>query len=83
MALSQMPVAGKAFGTPIGTPAWKDTLTYGIVATEDRMIHPDLQRWMYQRAKAHVTEVKSSHVVFLSHPDAVTKVIEEAARSAT
>jgi hypothetical protein len=35
----------------------------------------------YQRAKAHVTEVKSSHVPFLSQPRAVAKVIEEAARN--
>jgi pimeloyl-ACP methyl ester carboxylesterase len=80
MALSQMPVAGKAFGTPINAPAWKEKPTYAIVATDDRMINPELQRWMYQRAKAHVTEVKSSHVVFLSQPQAVAKVIEAAAR---
>jgi pimeloyl-ACP methyl ester carboxylesterase len=82
MALSQMPVAGKAFGTPIDAPAWKDKPTYAIVATQDRMISPELERSMYRRAKARVTEVKSSHVVFLSHPRAVAKVIEEAARNA-
>jgi pimeloyl-ACP methyl ester carboxylesterase len=82
MALSQMPVAGKAFGTPIDAPAWKDKPTYAIVSTQDRMISPELERSMYRRAKAHVTEVKSSHVVFLSHPRVVAKVIEEAARNA-
>ena len=82
MALSQMPVAGKAYGTPISAPAWKGKPTYAIVATEDRMINPELQRWMYQRAKAHITEVKSSHVVFMSQPKVVAKVIEEAARNA-
>ena len=65
LALSQMPVASKAFGTPISAPAWKAKPTYGIVATEDRMINPDLERMMYKRAKALVTEVKGSHVVFL------------------
>jgi pimeloyl-ACP methyl ester carboxylesterase len=82
MALSQMPVAGKAFGTPITAPAWKDKPTYAIVATDDRMISPELERSMYLRAKAHVTELKSSHVVFLSQPQAVAKVIEEAAGDA-
>jgi pimeloyl-ACP methyl ester carboxylesterase len=81
MALSQVPVAGKAFGTAITTPAWKDKPTYAIVATQDRMINPELERSMYQRAKAHVTEIKSSHVVFLSQPQAVANVIEEAARN--
>ncbi len=83
LALSQMPVAGKAFGTPISAPAWKAKPTYGIVATQDRMIHPDLERMMYKRAKAHVTEIKGSHVVFLSQPRAVADVIEEAARTAS
>jgi pimeloyl-ACP methyl ester carboxylesterase len=82
MALSQMPVAGKAFGTPIKAPAWKERSTYAIVATQDRMIDPELERSMYQRAKAHVTEIQSSHVVLLSQPHAVAKVIEDAARNA-
>jgi pimeloyl-ACP methyl ester carboxylesterase len=81
MALSQMPVAGKAFGTAISAPAWKGKLTYAIVATQDRMISPELERQMYQRAGAQVTEVKSSHVVFLSHPRAVVTVIEAAANN--
>jgi pimeloyl-ACP methyl ester carboxylesterase len=82
MAVSQMPVSGKAFGTPITSPAWKNKPTYAIVATQDRMISPELERAMYKRANAHVTEIESSHVVFLSHPRAVAKVIEEAARGA-
>jgi pimeloyl-ACP methyl ester carboxylesterase len=82
MALSQMPVAGKAFGTPITDPAWKSKPSYAIVATQDRMINPDLERSMYQRAKSHVTELKGSHVIFISQPAAVAKVIEAAAKNA-
>jgi pimeloyl-ACP methyl ester carboxylesterase len=81
LALSQMPVAGKAFSTPIAQPAWKTKPSYAIVATQDRMISPDLERMMYKRAKAHVTEVKASHAVFISEPRAVAKVIEDAARN--
>ncbi len=82
MALSQMPVAGKAFGTPITNPAWKSKPSAAIVATEDRMINPELERSMYQRAKSKVTELKGSHVIFISQPAAVAKVIEAAAKSA-
>jgi pimeloyl-ACP methyl ester carboxylesterase len=82
MALSQMPVAGKVFGTPIKAPAWKEKRTYAIVATEDRMINPDLERFMYKRANASVTEIKGSHVVFISQPHAVANVIETAAHDA-
>lgn len=45
----------------------------------DRTINPDLERWMAARAKAKLTEVPgASHTVFLSHPDIVVSVIEEA-----
>ena len=43
------------------------------------MINPDLERSMYRRAKAHVTEIKARHAVFRSEPRAVADVIEEAA----
>jgi pimeloyl-ACP methyl ester carboxylesterase len=82
MANSQMPVAATAFGTPIGTPAWKSKRSYAIVATQDRVINPELERSMYKRANAHITEINSSHVVFLTQPRAVATVIEEAALSA-
>jgi len=50
-----------------------------MVATKDRTINPELERWMYKRANAKVTEVDSSHVIMISHPDKVVAVIEEAA----
>ena len=77
-----MPASGKAFGTPITAPAWKSKPSYGIVATEDRMINPELERTMYTRAHARITEIKGSHAVFISQPRAVANVIEEAARAA-
>ena len=47
---------------------------------QDKAINPDLQRFMDTRAGARVTEVDASHAVMLSRPDAVTKIIEQAAR---
>jgi pimeloyl-ACP methyl ester carboxylesterase len=82
MAISQMPINGSILGTPITAPAWKTKPSYGIVATEDRMINPDLERSMYKRAGAKVTEIKGSHAIFFSQPRAVANVIEQAARSA-
>lgn len=82
MAISQMPVNSKAFGTPIKAPAWKTKPTYAVVATQDRIINPDLERSMYKRANAHVTELKGSHSVFISQARAVAGVIEQAARDA-
>lgn len=81
MAASQVPVTSAAFAAGAWTAAWHDKPSYGIVATEDRALNPDLQRWMYKRAGAKVTEIKASHAVYISQPEAVAQVIEEAARN--
>jgi pimeloyl-ACP methyl ester carboxylesterase len=80
MALSQVPWNAKIVKTPITAPAWKTKPSYGIVARQDRMINPDLERAMYAHAKAKVTEIDGSHAVFISKPRAVADVIEQAAR---
>ncbi len=81
MAISQVPINGSILGTPITAPAWKTKPSYGIVATQDRMINPDLERKMYKRAGAKVTEIVGSHAVFISKPNDVARVIERAAKA--
>jgi pimeloyl-ACP methyl ester carboxylesterase len=81
MAISQMSINGQIWGTPIGAPAWRNKPSFAIVATADRMINPELQRAMYQRAGSMVTEVDASHSVFRSQPQAVVDVIRAAAAS--
>jgi hypothetical protein len=46
------------------------------------MIRPDAQRKMSKRAGATVVEVKGSHAVYVSQPQAVAHVIEQAAPTA-
>lgn len=65
----------KGFLTPITKAAWRDKPSYGIVATEDKSINPDIERAMYKRSNSKITEIKGSHVVFISQPEAVAKVI--------
>ena len=79
MAISQVPINGAIVGAPIAAPAWKTKPSYGVVATQDRMINPDLERSMYKRAGAKVTEIKGSHAVFISNPNEVARLIERAA----
>ena len=81
MALSQVPVSAKAITAVIQSPAWKTKPSYAIVATQDHAINPDLERSMYSRSHSRTTEIESSHAVYISHPRAVAKVIEEAAKS--
>jgi len=82
MAISQIPLNASILGTPITAPAWKTKPSYGIVATQDRMINPDLERSMYKRAGAKVTEIEGSHAIFFSQASAVAKIIEQAAAGA-
>lgn len=50
-----------------------------IVAGNDRMIPLALEEAMAKKINAHTTTLRSNHVVMLSHPEAVAKVIEVAA----
>jgi pimeloyl-ACP methyl ester carboxylesterase len=80
MAASQVPWGLQALAGKVTEPAWKVKPTYYLVATDDRMIPPDAQRGMSKRAGASVTEVKGSHAVYVSRPDAVAAFIERAAK---
>ncbi len=82
MYASQGAFYAKGFTTAITQPAWKDKPTYGIVATEDKSIAPEIQRNMYKRSNTRVTEVKGSHVVYMSQPEKVAEIIIEAAVNA-
>ncbi|MGM9478178.1 alpha/beta hydrolase [Pedobacter sp. GSP4] len=83
LADSQIPVSAAVFGHAIENAAWKTKPSWYIVASEDQTIPPDAERFMAKRAGAKVTEIKGSHLVFMSQPEAVAKVIESAAKGAT
>jgi len=82
MADSQVPWGVEALGGAISEPAWKTKASWYLVATEDKMIPPDAQRAMSKRAGATVVEVKGSHAVYVSQPQAVASIIETAAKGA-
>ena len=80
MADSQVPWGVDALAGAITVPAWKTKPAWYLVATDDRMIPPDAQRAMARRAGAQVSEVKASHSLYVSQPQAVASVIEKAAK---
>jgi pimeloyl-ACP methyl ester carboxylesterase len=82
MADSQVPWGVNALGGTISEAAWKAKPSWYLLTTEDRMLPPDAQRLMSKRAGAKVVEVKSSHAVYVSQPQVVAHIIEEAARGA-
>jgi pimeloyl-ACP methyl ester carboxylesterase len=75
MAATQRPVAELAFSEPSGMPAWKNLPSWTVVATGDTAAGADIIRSMAERAGATITEVKGSHVIMMSQPQAVTDVI--------
>ncbi|MBV8271434.1 MAG: alpha/beta hydrolase [Cupriavidus sp.] len=82
LADSQQQLAEKALGAPVPVAAWRTKPSYAILTTQDHVVSPQLQRWMYQRSGAKVTEVSASHAVFISQPAMVARVIETAANQA-
>jgi len=83
MAQSQVFNAADNFKAVITTPAWRSKPSWVVVATKDRIINPELERWYADRAHSHTIEVAgASHVVYISRPKEVGAVIEDAARHA-
>jgi pimeloyl-ACP methyl ester carboxylesterase len=81
MADSQVPWGLDALNGAVSEPAWKTKPSWSLVATEDRMIPPDAQRLMSKRAGSTVVEVKGSHAVYVSQPQAVADLIAKAANA--
>ena len=79
MADSQVPWGVEALSGTISEPAWRTKPSWYLVATEDHMIPPTAQRAMAKRAGSTVVEVNGSHAVYVSQPQAVASIIENAA----
>jgi pimeloyl-ACP methyl ester carboxylesterase len=78
---SQRPITLSANTTPSAVAGWKTIPSWAVVGTEDRVIPPNTQRSMAERAGATITEVAGSHVSMVSHPQAAIDAILAAAAS--
>jgi len=81
MAISQVPISVEAFGAKATAAPWKTKRSYAVVAKQDRMINPDLERFMTGRAKSETVELAGSHAVYVSHAKDVAALIEKAAKA--
>jgi pimeloyl-ACP methyl ester carboxylesterase len=81
MASTQRPIAEAALNEASGTPAWKFTPSWFIYGDRDLNIPEAVQSFMANRASSKETIVVNgaSHVVMVSHPDAVAEIVEHAA----
>ncbi|WP_327579213.1 MULTISPECIES: alpha/beta hydrolase [unclassified Streptomyces] len=82
MAVTQRPAATTAFSEKAKVAAWKHIPSWFLVAKQDKTINPDQERFEAKRAGSHMVEIDSSHVAMISHPDAVTDLVLQAATAA-
>jgi pimeloyl-ACP methyl ester carboxylesterase len=76
---TQRPVALAAGAGATTTTAWRTIPSWYLLARQDRTITPAAQRMMATRASSTIVEIDSAHLSMLSHPDAVSDLIETAA----
>ena len=83
MATAQRPVTEAALNEPLLAPAWRVLPSYFIYGSADRNIPQRAHAFMAQRAKSKQTvEINgASHVVMISHPEQVARMIQSAASS--
>ena len=81
MATTQRPITEAALNEGSGIPAWKSIPSWFIYGDRDLNIPAAVQVFMAKRVKSKETvAVKgASHVVMVSHPNAVVEIIEHAA----
>lgn len=82
MAATQRPATQEALFAPSGgRPSWRELPSWFVIGDEDRIIPPELQRFMAERAGARRTlEIPgASHAAAVSQPEATVDLILEAA----
>jgi pimeloyl-ACP methyl ester carboxylesterase len=82
IAATQQPWAASCISAKVTKAAWHDRPSYFVVASQDRMIDPNLEQTMAKDIGAQITRVKASHVAMVSQPKAVADAIIAAARAA-
>lgn len=82
MAAGQRPITEAALNEKAGEPAWKTLPSWFVYGDGDKNIPAAALGFMAERAGSKRTVVieGASHVVMISQPQAVSDVIEEAAR---
>lgn len=77
---SQVPINMAVFATPVTNAAWRTKPSWAVIARHDKAFGEGMLLHMARRMKAEITEVPGSHALFLTQANAVSEVIERAAR---
>lgn len=78
-SLTQKPTAARCYGQKSGVPAWKVRPSWYQISANDRLIPPEIERWMAERMKTKKTiTLATSHASVATHPEEIVELIEEA-----
>lgn len=80
MTATQAPTQSAVLGANITTAAWRNKPSWFVVASNDRMISPEQERFTAKRMNAKTITLPTSHVPMLSRPKDVADFISEAAQ---
>ena len=79
---SQRSASAAALFAPSKNAAWKQIPSWYFISSGDQVITPDSESAMANRAHAQITHFNGgSHLTLVSHPEAVTQVIDSAIAS--
>ncbi|AEM85948.1 alpha/beta fold hydrolase [Streptomyces violaceusniger] len=79
LAAVQRPINAAALEETVTDAAWQDIPSWYLMTRQDHALPPATQRFMAERAHAHIAEVNAPHAVMLTRPDTVTSLILHAA----
>lgn len=77
---SQVPINMSVFATPVSRAAWRSKPSWAVIAREDKAFGEGMLLHMARRMNADITEVPGSHALFMTQAQAVSDVIDRAAR---
>ncbi|KPI12833.1 hypothetical protein OV450_0179 [Actinobacteria bacterium OV450] len=77
----QRPLTAAAFAEAAPVAARRTQPSWGLAATADRTVDPEVERFGYRRAGTTTVEVESSHLVTPSRPERVAESVQEAVSS--
>jgi len=81
MAATQRPIAATALQDAATKAGWKTIPSWTMVTLEDLAIPAESMRFMAERAGSQTVEIRASHAVAVSQPDAVAEFVLEAVRA--
>lgn len=74
----QRPISPACISVPVGTPGWKGTPSWFLIAEDDRMIARETQEWMATRMHAQIRSHRVDHAPLITAPRTVIDIIQAA-----